>query len=180
MNRKRKSLLGFFINHVIFGVFQYDLEPPKHTLDLRNFVLINVFSLHLQMNASRLCSTVCLWGNNHQKEGHVAQPSEVLVFGTATGFSVTCARSCNRRPKFRLDPRFWPKITPCPRFWPKIATRAILGFEHRFCIAPIFTNADAHIFWSVLAWFSCLINEQSVNRCVHYHHHRCFCTKNRK
>jgi len=44
---KRKSLLGFFINHVIFGVFQYDLGPPKHTLELRNFVLINVFSLHL-------------------------------------------------------------------------------------------------------------------------------------
>ena len=36
-----------FINHVIFGVFQYDLGPPKHTLELRNFVLINVFSLHL-------------------------------------------------------------------------------------------------------------------------------------
>ena len=28
-------------------VFQYDLGPPKHTLELRNFVLINVFSLHL-------------------------------------------------------------------------------------------------------------------------------------
>ena len=134
------------------------------------------------MNASRLCS-VCLWGNNHQKEGHVAQPSEVLEFGTATGFSVTCARSCNRRWKFRLDPRFWPKITPCPRFWPKIAICAISAFDHRFCIAPIFTNAMPHIFWSVLAWFSCLVNEASVNRCVqkrrghNHHHHRCFRTK---
>ena len=42
-----QKLLSFFINHVIFGVFQYDLGPPKHTLELRNFVLINVFSLHL-------------------------------------------------------------------------------------------------------------------------------------
>ena len=42
--RKCQKLLGFFINHVIFGVFQYDLGPPKHTLELRNFVLINVFS----------------------------------------------------------------------------------------------------------------------------------------
>ena len=41
--RKCQSLLGFFINHVSVGVFQYDLGPPKHTLELRNFVLINVF-----------------------------------------------------------------------------------------------------------------------------------------
>ena len=32
---------------LVVGVFQYDLGPPKHTLELRNFVLINVFSLHL-------------------------------------------------------------------------------------------------------------------------------------
>ena len=32
---------------IFFVVFQYDLGPPKHTLELRNFVFINVFSLHL-------------------------------------------------------------------------------------------------------------------------------------
>ena len=36
-----------FYKSCFFGVFQYDLGPPKHTLELRNFVLINVFSLHL-------------------------------------------------------------------------------------------------------------------------------------
>ena len=83
-----------------------------------------VFFLQMQMLVD------CLWGNNHQKEGHIAQPREVLEFGTATGFLVTCARSCNRRWKFPLDPRFWPKITYCPRFWPKIATCAISPFDH--------------------------------------------------
>ena len=42
LRRKCNKLLGFFINHVFFGVFQYDLGPPKRTLELRNFVLINV------------------------------------------------------------------------------------------------------------------------------------------
>ena len=29
-----KELLGFFINHVFVGVFQYDFGPPKHVLHL--------------------------------------------------------------------------------------------------------------------------------------------------
>ena len=33
-----------FYKSCFFGVFQYGLGPPKHTLELRNFVLINVFS----------------------------------------------------------------------------------------------------------------------------------------
>ena len=30
-----KELLGFFINHVFVGVFQYDSETPKHALELK-------------------------------------------------------------------------------------------------------------------------------------------------
>ena len=33
-----KELLGFFINHVFIGVFQYDSGPPKHALELRDYV----------------------------------------------------------------------------------------------------------------------------------------------
>ena len=33
-----KELLGFFINHVFIGVFQYDSGPPKHALELRGYV----------------------------------------------------------------------------------------------------------------------------------------------
>ena len=29
-----KELLGFFINQVFVGVFQYDFGPPKHVLHL--------------------------------------------------------------------------------------------------------------------------------------------------
>ena len=30
-----KELLGFFINHVFVGVFQYDSGTPKHDLELK-------------------------------------------------------------------------------------------------------------------------------------------------
>ena len=30
-----KELLGFFINHVFVGVFQYDFGPPKHALEMK-------------------------------------------------------------------------------------------------------------------------------------------------
>ena len=30
-----KELLGFFINHVFVGVFQYDSGTPKHALELK-------------------------------------------------------------------------------------------------------------------------------------------------
>ena len=33
-----QELLGFFINHVFIGVFQYDSGPPKHALELRDYV----------------------------------------------------------------------------------------------------------------------------------------------
>ena len=33
-----KELIGFFINHVFVGVFQYDFGPPKHALELRDYV----------------------------------------------------------------------------------------------------------------------------------------------
>ena len=46
MSKPTTSSTWFFLSHVFFGVFQYDLGPPKNTLELRIF-LINVFSLHL-------------------------------------------------------------------------------------------------------------------------------------
>ena len=39
----RACVRRIFINHVFVGVFQYNLGPPKYTLELRNFVIINVF-----------------------------------------------------------------------------------------------------------------------------------------
>ena len=33
-----KELIGFFINNVFVGVFQYDFGPPKHALELRDYV----------------------------------------------------------------------------------------------------------------------------------------------
>ena len=30
-----KELLGFFINHVFVGVFQFDSGTPKHALELK-------------------------------------------------------------------------------------------------------------------------------------------------
>ena len=30
-----RGLLGFFINHVFVGVFQYDSGTPKHALELK-------------------------------------------------------------------------------------------------------------------------------------------------
>ena len=38
--RKCKSLLGFFITHVFFGVLQCDLGPLKHTLELKKLCII--------------------------------------------------------------------------------------------------------------------------------------------
>ena len=84
-----------------------------------------------------------------QKAGHVAQPSEVLEFGTATGFSVTCALSCNRQWwKFRLDPRFWPKITPCPKILTQNchsqSRRSATDFvSHQFSQMPMLTYFEA-------------------------------------
>ena len=34
VGRNMKELLGFFINKVFVGVFQYDFRPPKHVLHL--------------------------------------------------------------------------------------------------------------------------------------------------
>ena len=64
-----------------------------------------------------------------QKAGHVARPSEVLEFGTATGFSVTCARSLAiaSGENSALTPDSDPKLHLAPRFWPKIATRNLGG-----------------------------------------------------
>ena len=33
--RRYEKLLGFFINHVFVGVFQYDSGTPKHALELK-------------------------------------------------------------------------------------------------------------------------------------------------
>ena len=34
----KKKTQGFFINNVFVGVFQYDPGPPKHALELRDYV----------------------------------------------------------------------------------------------------------------------------------------------
>ena len=41
---QKKALLGFFINHVFVGVFQYDSGTPKHALELKNSLIF--FYLH--------------------------------------------------------------------------------------------------------------------------------------
>ena len=33
-----KELLSFFINQFFVGVFQYDFGPPKHALELRDYI----------------------------------------------------------------------------------------------------------------------------------------------
>ena len=38
-----KEQLGFFINHVFVGVFQYDSGTPKHALELKKFLIFCVF-----------------------------------------------------------------------------------------------------------------------------------------
>ena len=40
-----KELLGFFINHVFVGVFQYDSGTPKHALELKKGLIFFGFSL---------------------------------------------------------------------------------------------------------------------------------------
>ena len=49
-----KELLGFFINHVFVGVFQYDFGPPKHALELRDYLKYMfspcIFALHLMIS----------------------------------------------------------------------------------------------------------------------------------
>ena len=57
-----KELLGFFINHVFVGVFQYDSGPPKHSLELRDSVKYMfspcIFTLHLMISIDAMASTV--------------------------------------------------------------------------------------------------------------------------
>ena len=46
-------LLGFFINHVFVGLFHYDFGPPKHALELRDYVKFmfspSIFTLNLMI-----------------------------------------------------------------------------------------------------------------------------------
>ena len=56
-----KELLGFFINHVFVRVFQYDFGPPKHALELRDYVKYMfspcIFTLHLMILMILMAST---------------------------------------------------------------------------------------------------------------------------
>ena len=52
-----KELLGFFINHVFVGVFQYDSATPQHALKLKKVLQIfgfcpkglNLYGLELKV-----------------------------------------------------------------------------------------------------------------------------------
>ena len=54
VGRDVKELLGFFIDHVFVGVFQYDFGPPKNVLELRDYVKYMfspyIFTLHLMIS----------------------------------------------------------------------------------------------------------------------------------
>ena len=68
--RNMKELIGFFINNVFVGVFQYDFGPPKHALELRDYVKYMfspcIFTLHLMISIDPVSSIATL------KYGHVA------------------------------------------------------------------------------------------------------------
>ena len=53
-----KELIGFFINHVFVGVFQYDFGPPKHALELRDYEEEEKITLHL---SKRLLKKSYFW-----------------------------------------------------------------------------------------------------------------------
>ena len=102
----------------------FSLESFTSYLTFDHFRLTQLW-IFVQMNGSWQGSAiVCLWGNSYQKEGHVGRPSEVLEFGTDTGFSVTCAQTLAiASENSALTPDSDPKLQLAPRFWPKIATR---------------------------------------------------------
>ena len=64
-----KELLGFFINHVFVGVFQYDSGTPKHALELKKVLNsfgfcpkgLNLYGLELKVQEVKYRFFFCLF-----------------------------------------------------------------------------------------------------------------------
>ena len=66
-----KKLLGFFINHVFVGVFQYGFGPPKHALGILSSILYLLKGYKLRILSLTYISVLRSYFQERQKKDSI-------------------------------------------------------------------------------------------------------------